>query len=416
MCRLIFILAFLLHVFFSTAQVGTTSPYSSFGLGDLHGVVISEYASMGGGATALQSLNSINPFNPATYAYINPNSFLLSSGLRHNIINIENVNESQINHTTAYSHFIVGFPINKKIGASIGMLPYSDMGYNINTYDDFDSELIYSGDGGITKIYFGGGYSVNKNLSIGVNASYLFGRLNKRKKVLFNNDSFLNSRSNSSINLKGYYYELGLFYKKDVSKDQKISLGLILNNDSEIRAKRNYLIETFEYGGSVEFAKDTVVNTEEWGYLNLPKSVNLGFSYQKNNKLLFVTDYSIQNWVDYKIFDIQEDYNNSRRFSTGIQYSPEYTNITEKYYNKLKYRLGFAYTESPLQFDDIKLNELSVSFGIGIPAFKSRTKYDISFIFSERGIVEDNLIKEQFLKIGLNISYDGVWFVKRKYD
>ena len=416
MYRLIFILVLLLNTLFSTAQVGTTSPYSSFGLGDLHGTVISEYASMGGGVTALQNLTSINPFNPATYAYINPNSFLLSSGLRHNITNIENVNESQINHITAYSHFIFAFPINKKIGASIGMLPYSDIGYNITTNDNFDTDLIYSGDGGITKVYFGSGYSLNNNFSIGMNASYLFGRLNKRKKVLFNDDSFLNSRSNSSVNLKGYYYELGLLYKNDLSKDQKISIGMMLHNNSEIRSKRNYLVETFEYGGLVEFVKDTILNTEEWGYLTLPKRVNFGFSYQKNNKLLFVTDYSVQNWTEYKLFNIQEDYNDSRRFSSGFQYSPEYNNITEKYYNKLQYRLGFSYTESPLQFDDIQLNELSITFGVGIPSFKSRTKYDISFIFSERGVVDDNLIKEQFLKIGLNISYDGVWFVKRKYD
>ena len=44
MYRLIFILVLLLNAFFSTAQVGTTSPYSSFGLGDLHGTVISELA------------------------------------------------------------------------------------------------------------------------------------------------------------------------------------------------------------------------------------------------------------------------------------------------------------------------------------------------------------------------------------
>ena len=28
----------------------------------------------------------------------------------------------------------------------------------------------------------------------------------------------------------------------------------------------------------------------------------------------------------------------------------------------------------------------------------------------------DNLIKEQFVRLGLSVSYDGIWFVKRKYD
>ena len=62
------------------------------------------------------------------------------------------------------------------------------------------------------------------------------------------------------------------------------------------------------------------------------------------------------------------------------------------------------------------LNEKSVTFGVGIPNYKSRTKYDLSVIYTSRGDTENSLIKEQILKIGLNISYDGIWFVKRKYD
>ena len=48
--------------------------------------------------------------------------------------------------------------------------------------------------------------------------------------------------------------------------------------------------------------------------------------------------------------------------------------------------------------------------------YKSRTNYDISVIYTSRGDTENSLIQEQVLKIGLNISYDGIWFVKRKYD
>ena len=46
-----------------------------FLLGEQHGNVISQYAAMGGGSTSLNSMKTINPFNPATYSYINSNSF-----------------------------------------------------------------------------------------------------------------------------------------------------------------------------------------------------------------------------------------------------------------------------------------------------------------------------------------------------
>ena len=38
------------------------------------------------GSTALNSMKTINPFNPATYSYINSGEFLLSTGIRHNVI------------------------------------------------------------------------------------------------------------------------------------------------------------------------------------------------------------------------------------------------------------------------------------------------------------------------------------------
>ena len=86
MYRVIRIFFLLLIVTSSYAQIGSTSPYSIFLLGEQHGNVISQYAAMGGGSTSLNSMKTINPFNPATYSYINSNSFLLSTGIRHNVL------------------------------------------------------------------------------------------------------------------------------------------------------------------------------------------------------------------------------------------------------------------------------------------------------------------------------------------
>lgn len=415
MYKLIRILFLLLVVTKSFAQIGSTSPYSIFLLGEQHGNVISKYAAMGGGSTALNSTNTINPFNPATYSFINSNSFLLSTGIRHNILNLENSTESQLNQTTLFSHFIFAFPLTKKIGASVGLLPYSDVGYDVNTFDqDYDAEMIYSGDGGLTKLYFGSSYMINNNLSFGVNGSYLFGRLNKRKKIIFSDDLILNSRSNASLNLKGFYYEIGLLYSKDLNENKKYSLGLVFNNDTEISSTKTEIVETFEYSGQIENVKDTFVISENSGYTLLPRSVSSGFSYKSNN-ILFLIDYSTQNWSDFEIFGSKENYYNSQRFSSGIEYNFKQSEI-DNFLKKLVYRFGFSYYESPLQISNLMLNETSVTFGLGIPNYKSRTKYDISVIYTSRGDTENSLIKEQFLKIGLNISYDGIWFVKRKYD
>ena len=398
------------------AQVSTSSPYSRFGLGDLKGTMLPEYNSLGGGVTSLVDEYSINPYNPATFSFININSFLLTTGGEHINMTIDNGNINQTTNNTSFSHLAIAFPINNKTGASIGMLPYSNIGYDINTLDEeYNTSLLYSGEGGITKVYFGSAYKLSDNLSFGANASYLFGGLSKRKKVVYQDETFFNSRSNQQINIQGYYYELGILYKHKIIGNQEVNFGLTVNNNSSIRAKRTYLLETFEYSGTIEIPKDTFQDFTEWGFLTLPKNINAGISYSENNKLLIIVDYSSQNWNEYTFFEEIDNLQNSSRFSVGAKYIPDYNSVTN-FYKRMEYRFGCSYYKTPLQFNDNQLQERSVSIGLGIPIKKSRTQYDFSIILGDRGTTEDNLLKERFVRFGLSVSYDGLWFVKRKYD
>jgi len=396
------------------AQLGTSSPYSRFGLGDLQGNAFPVYNALGGGVTALSSSNSVNPSNPASYTSFRANSFLFSTGGLYKTTQIENSTDKQVANNSAFSHLTIAFPISSKLGASFGMLPFSNIGYTLNARDTVvDADMIYTGDGGLSKIYFGGAYEPFKGFSVGMNASYLFGGLNRRKKLDYDDESFFDSRSNSSINLKGYYYELGLLYKKELANDKELSFGLTANNNSTLRAKRTNIVETTS--GDYEIVKDTASNVVEWGEVTLPRYISTGLTYRDGEKWLLVADYSMQNWADYTLLGESDDLSNSMRLSGGLQYTPEFNSVT-KYYKRMQYRLGAAYSNTPLTLNDTQLKEMSVSFGFGIPVRKSRTKYDVSLTLGQRGTTDNSLIKEQFVKFGLSVSYDGIWFVKRKYD
>ena len=398
------------------AQLGTSSPYSRFGLGDLQGNAFPVYNALGGGVTALSSSNSVNPSNPASYTSFRANSFLFSTGGLHNTTQIQNSTDKQVVNNSAFSHLTIAFPISSKLGASFGMLPYSNIGYTLNARDTVvNADMIYTGDGGLSKVYFGGAYEPFKGFSLGINASYLFGGLNRRKKLDYDDESFFDSRSNSSINLKGYYYELGLLYKKELANEKELSFGLTANNNSTLRAKRTNIVETIS--GPYEIVKDTSSNVVEWGEVTLPNYISTGLMYRDGEKWLLIADYSMQNWADYTLLGESDDLSNSMRLSGGLQYTPEFNSVT-KYYKRMQYRLGAAYSNTPLTLNDtqLQLKEMSVSFGFGIPVKKSRTKYDVSLTLGQRGTTDNSLIKEQFVKFGLSVSYDGIWFVKRKYD
>lgn len=400
----------------SRAQQTTSSPYSRFGLGDLNSQFSSVFNSLGGGGYAINDSKIINPFSPASYSSYQSNSFLFSTGINNETIDIQSLTDNQTVNNLSLSHILFGFPLTKKIGSSFGIIPFSSIGYSMQNRDDiFGADMLYDGDGGISKVYFGSSIELHQNLSVGANASYLFGGLNRRKRLVFDDETIFNSRSNSLINIKGIYYEFGaVFSKKIDDNNSQISISINTSNNTNVDAKRTNLVETFEYSGTNEIVKDTFVNSVEKGSMILPKYTNLGLAYSLD-KWLFVFDYSTQNWSDYELFEESDSLINSQRISGGLQYTPDISSVNQ-FYKRCHYRVGLALNTTPLQINNTQLEDKSISFGIGIPIKKNKSTYDISLILGQRGTTSNNLLKENYVKIGLSMSFEGIWFVKQKYN
>ena len=400
----------------SLAQQTTSSPYSRFGMGDLNSQFSSVFNSLGGGGYAINDSKIINPFSPASYSSYQSNSFLFSTGINNETIDIQSLTDNQTVNNLSLSHILFGFPLTKKIGSSFGIIPFSSIGYSMQNRDDiFGADMLYDGDGGISKVYFGSSLELHQNLSVGANASYLFGGLNRRKRLVFDDETIFNSRSNSLINIKGIYYEFGaVFSKKIDDNNSQISISINTSNNTNVDAKRTNLVETFEYSGTNEIVKDTFLNSVERGSMILPKYTNLGLAYSLD-KWLFVFDYSTQNWSDYELFEESDSLINSQRISGGLQYTPDISSVNQ-FYKRCHYRVGLALNTTPLQINNTQLEDKSISFGIGIPIKKNKSTYDISLILGQRGTTSNNLLKENYVKIGLSMSFEGIWFVKQKYN
>jgi hypothetical protein len=412
----IFILLFFVFISPSLIAQQSSSPYSRFGLGDLKSQFSPVFNSLGGGGFAINDSKIINPFSPATYSSFESNSFLFSTGLNNELVNIESNDKSQTLNNLSLSHITFGFPLTNKIGSSFGIIPYSSVGYSMQSRDEnYNADMLYNGDGGISKVYAGSSLELHKNLSVGANASYLFGGLNRRKKLEFDDETIFNSRSNSQINVKGLFYEIGAIFSKQFEGDKSsISIAFNTSNTSEIKAKRSNLVETFEYSGEYEIVKDTFVNSVVKGDMILPRYTNFGLSYTRD-KWLFVFDYSTQNWSEYELLGESDSLVNSKRISGGFQFTPDISSVNQ-FYKRCHYRLGIALNTTPLQINNTQLEDKSISFGLGIPIKKNRSTYDLSIIFGQRGTTNNNLLKENYVKIGINMSFEGIWFVKQKYN
>jgi len=59
---------------------------------------------------------------------------------------------------------------------------------------------------------------------------------------------------------------------------------------------------------------------------------------------------------------------------------------------------------------------MSFSLGVGIPLEHTKSLLNITYSYGQKGNIGDDFIKENYHKIGINLSLEAIWFVKRKYD
>jgi len=405
------------------SQSSTNSPYSRFGLGNLNGSISSQQSALGGNSVVFHDENSINTNNPATFSALKPKSFLLSTAFTSKVTSFSTSSLSQNESSTSFSHMAIAFPVNKYLFVSSGLLPFSNVGYQIDYSETEDwledtISISSSGNGGISKYYFGTSVKLHKSLSLGANLNYHFGGLSRIRTADFNNSTIFNVNSVDRTNVTGVSFETGLLFNTEFSDNKKFSFGLTYQGNTTLNAKRTLLGTTFEYLSSSLIVKDTFQYSTDEGELVLPSKLSTGLMYS-SDKILFVTNYASQNWSDYQLSfgnEIEEDYlDNSSSISAGLQITPDFNSVT-KYWKRVNYRIGGRYDKTYLNINENQLTEKSVTFGLGLPVRRSNTFYNIALELGESGTTDDNLIKEQFARFTFGVTFKGIWFVKRKYD
>lgn len=418
-----FLLFFTLSSGIIFSQISTNSPYSRFGLGNLNNSSSADQLGMGGSSVVYNNPDVINFNNPATYSSFKAKSFLFTTSLNSSASRFTTTNNIQYENNTSFSKIALGFPVNKYISVSSGLLPFSNVGYQLD-YNDTENFLedtvsISSiGNGGLSKYYLGASVKLHKTLSVGVNASYLFGGLSRNKTADFNNSSIFNVSSVNRTNITGVSFETGLLFNTDLSEDNNISFGLTYNHNANLNARRTLLGTTYELNNSLLVIKDTFQNEVENGTIVLPSKLSAGMMYS-SEKWLLLANYSSQNWSDYILTfgEEREDDNleNSVCVSSGLQYTPEFNSVT-KYWKRINYRMGARYDKTYLSLKDLQLTEKSLSFGLGLPVKRSNSFYNIGMEVGKQGTTQDKLIQERFVRFTFGVTFKGLWFVKRKYD
>lgn len=417
---------FLLIALFSlilqaNAQLRIVSPYSRFGIGDLADNNNSWNMSMGQLGIGIQNHLHVNYANPASAMAFDSLSFVFEGGLNSEFVTLRSDFQKVSRNQASLGYLLFGMPVNRWWKTSVGLVPFSDVGYNVANYENYPNAgtiiRLYSGSGGISRIFWGNAFRPMKGLSLGINASYLFGSMERSASVIFPD-------SLNAMNLDSYYYvtmsdlwfNFGAQYTTRIGKDISLTLGAVFSPTLNMAARADVLATTYLLSSTgVQSPRDTLLNEERnRGNIVLPMMTGGGFSLEKKNKWMVGLDGKWQNWEKFTAFEYSDSLVNSWQLSAGGQFIPDIDNYTS-YLSRVHYRIGFNFHQTYLRIKGEQLNEFAISFGLGLPLRGTKTMLNLGFQYGNRGTTAQNLIREDFFKVVVGFSIYERWFIKRKY-
>ena len=410
----ILLIVFVASVNILCGQNNANTPYSLFGLGVENKTATGGLTGLGNTGIAQSNPYEINIFNPASLGNILQKSFLYEFGLNGTYSTLKTNNISETSSNGNFSHVAIAFPIKKDWGVGIGLLPYTKTGYNIDVENAIEGSTDtyitrITGVGGLNKFYLSTGFKVLKNLSLGVDLSFLFGSIEEESKLYTGSFvSIVDQNHYGGVKLKtGFQYKLPTFKSVETTIGGTLELPTSLTGT---QTRNSY--KTSSNGTSITMEEDVENELENF---ELPFSYGVGITSVINKTFTTSLDYRKLLWSDSSQKQNNESYSDQSIYAFGLQYKSAKNKF--KYWSNVKYRLGFNYNTGFLKISNQQIDSYFVSFGLGLPMKKySNDNFNISYSYGKEGTLEKNLIQENFHKITLNLNFVGKWFNKRKID
>lgn len=418
----------------ATAQESTSSPYSFYGLGSLKFKGTVENRSMGGISVYSDSIH-INLRNPASYTGTNlafynnearPVKYALGTSFSSTTIETSTASDSYSNF--AIDYLAVVLPLNK-FGLGFGVLPYSSVGYNLQSRNENnDLQYRYRGEGGINRAFVGLGYQVSKDLKIGVDTQYNFGNISNTS-IAFGYNDFgellqFQTREVNRSDLGGFSFNFGTIFNKKINNSIELMVAASYSPEAIIASKNQSEFSTIVIDSDqTEFIIDSsIVDLESDDLaetsLILPSKTNFGIGIGKPRKWFVGVDYTFLEASRFSNRFVEIDnttFEDAESLSIGGFFIPKYDSFGS-YWKRIVYRTGLRLEQTGLVVNNESIEEFGISFGVGIPVGRFFSNANLAFEWGQRGTTASNLVKETFFNINISLSLNDRWFEKRKFN
>lgn len=416
----------------SFAQQGTSSPYSFYGIGDVRFRGSIENRSMGGMSAVPDSIH-LNVQNPAMYSSLKLTNFSIGGTFAATKLITNEQNEKA--QRTTLDYMAVGLPL-KKIGIGFGLIPYSSVGYNIQStaYDNtIQTTNYYKGNGSLNKVFFGLGFQITKKLSFGADAQYNFGKITTSSIALryvqvgtatdgspiYDQVQYGTLEANTS-NARGINFNTGLSFKSKLYKDILIFSSATYSPESNLRFNNTRNVGLVQGSNGLNFVTvgdPTVIDVANTK-IKLPSKFTIGLGVGDPKKWIVGSDVTFQNTSNFgnRFNDINNvSYENATRYTFGGYYIPNYKSFSH-YFERVVYRGGFRYENTGLVIDNKSIQDAALTLGLGMPLRGTFSNINIGFELGNRGTKAAGLVREHYMNFSVGLSLNDKWFQKRKFN
>jgi hypothetical protein len=427
------IVAMLLMSVCSYAQEGahsSYSPYSIYGIGDVMSEGTAFNKGMGGVGVATRNKRFINYMNPASVTARDSLSFMADFGLEQKNTFYRQGDVKSGNNTFNIYDFVMSFPIYKSTAFMVGVTPFSDVGYDFSSIEK-NPEIIGNtgnisydsyGTGGIYQLFVGAGVTLWDKLSVGAQAIYYLGNIDKVTNMNYSNSSYRSLNSGNELSISAFTGKFGLQYEQKLGDDVSMIIGATYRLGTGMKG---YATE-YRYANLASLS-DTLrynVDTLAGAGVRIADEIGVGIAIRKGDKWTAEFNYLRSDWTKSGFersrgFSVDGDSKFtstvSQSFRAGFEIVPNRNDI-RYYLKKCAYRAGVYYDQSYYKLDGNNVNSLGFTLGITLPVFRLYNGLSLGVDVGQRASVKNNMIRERYAKFVIGFNIHDLWFRKVQYQ
>ncbi len=388
-----------------SAQNMSSSPYSRYAYGDMNENVPTGYRAMGGVGFGMRNNKAINPSQPASYTACDTLTFMFDIAASVNWSRYEDAGGMKNKANGNLEYVTMQFPLFKRwIAMSLGLLPYSSVGYDISLSDSiaggaYHYTTTYTGTGNISQVYGGLSFNIMNWLALGANIYYMWGDLNHMRTLTFKETGLNSTLQDEILTISDVRLRYGAQFFHTFG-DHSFTLGAIYENKMKLNS--SYILIETQTSDSIPIFKDG------W---DLPMVWGVGASYNWDNRLTVGFDFERQcmasayyNGLPGRDNGLQD----RNRYAFGAEY--RHNPHGRKYYERMIWRAGLNIQDEYLA--SIGRKKITASVGFGFPLYTIGTVINTTFEYMHRGGTPG--LVDNSLRVTIGASIAETWFMKRK--